>query len=134
MAKEGKMDSDKLRELKIRCSLEEVRTLKAKTEPKKSVKGGDMAEVGDTVGVVVNDAGPGEEFVLVYEAAKIVLPKAEDSVLHAGDRIHYSFFNKNVSGSVGSESRQFCGIALEEALEGTKEVLAHLTIAHYLKD
>lgn len=67
---------------------------------------GDLIQVEDRVGVVVNDTDSGEEGVIVYEAEVIDVPKATGTgiTFTAGDKVYYDSGNDNVTNVAGGNS------------------------------
>jgi predicted RecA/RadA family phage recombinase len=113
--------------LKLRTKLESAKTLRAVNESTTdTLEAGAMTVAGDTIGLVVEDAAPGEEFVLVYEAEKVVVPKAEAAVFAAGDLVYYDPAAGNVTDV--STSNQKCGRALEAAGTSDDEALIDLIV------
>ncbi len=114
--------------LKLRTKLESAKTLKATTGSGESYSAGEMIKVGDTIGVVVEDVSENSEFVLVYEAEKIVVPKATGTgiTFSVGSNVYYDPTNKNVTNS--TDGTILCGKALEDAGENDSEVLIDLMV------
>jgi len=114
--------------LKLRTKLESAKTLKARTGESETVDAGEMIAVHDTIGVVVEDAAENSEFVLVYEAEKIVAPKATGTGINfaAGDSVYYDAAAKNVTNA--SSGNTLCGRALEDAGDNDAEVLIDLMV------
>ena len=114
--------------LKLRTKLESAKTLKATTGTSETLSAGGMTVVGDTLGVVVEDAGTSSDFVLVYEAEKIVAPKATGTgrTLATGANVYYDAAAKNVTDVATGNTK--CGKALEAAGEVDDEVLIDLIV------
>ena len=112
--------------LKLRTKLESAKTLRASTGTNATHDAGDMVVVGDTIGVVVEDVGTSSDFVLVYEAEKIVVPKASGQTFSAGGAVYYDPSAHNVTG-VSSSNTQ-CGRALEAAGTADAEALIDLMV------
>jgi len=114
--------------LKLRTKLESAKTLKAATGTDETLSAGDMTVVGDTLGVVVEDAGVSSDFVLVYEAEKIVVPKATGTgrTLAVGADVYYDASANKVTDVATSNTK--CGKALEAAGENDDEVLIDLIV------
>jgi predicted RecA/RadA family phage recombinase len=114
--------------LKLRTKLESAKTLKAKTGEAETLKAGDMTKVHDTIGLVVEDAAASSEFVLVYEAEKIIVPKSKGTGISfsAGDSVYYDASAKTVTNA--SSSNTLCGKALSDAGEQDGEVLIDLMV------
>ena len=106
--------------LKIRTKLESAKALRLKTGDMGSHSAGDMLKVEDLIGVVVEDVGPNSDFVLVYEAEKIVVPKRADASIRAGQFVR--FYHGRVHNLVG----EHCGIALEDAGLDAEEIMIDL--------
>jgi predicted RecA/RadA family phage recombinase len=109
--------------LKLRTKLESAKTLRAATDSTTTHSAGDMIMVGDTIGVVVEDVGTSSDFVLVYEAEKIVVPKATgvDESFFAGDVVYFDSANAEVT-SVSTGNTK-CGRALETVGTSDDEAL-----------
>ena len=114
--------------LKLRTKLESAKTLKATTGASETLSAGQMTVVGDTLGVVVEDAGTSSDFVLVYEAEKIVAPKAVGTgrALAAGESVFYDAAARNVTDVATGNTK--CGKALAAADEDDDEVLIDLIV------
>ena len=115
--------------LKLRTKLESTKTLKTKTGEEESYEAGAMIKVEGTIGIVAEDAGENyRKFVLVYEAEKIVVPKATGTGISfaAGDSVYYDATAKKVTN--GSSGNTLCGKALEAAGESADEVLIDLMV------
>lgn len=114
--------------LKLRTKLESAKTLKAKTGEGETLTAGAMAKVNDTVGVVVEDAAENSEFVLVYEAEKIIVPKAAGAGISfsAGDNVYYDAAAKKVTSA--SSGNILCGKALEDSGDNAAEALVDLMV------
>ncbi|OGP58266.1 MAG: hypothetical protein A2V67_20515 [Deltaproteobacteria bacterium RBG_13_61_14] len=114
--------------LKLRTKLESAKTLKATTGTSETLSAGGMTVVGDTLGVVVEDAGTSSDFVLVYEAEKIVVPKATGTGrnLAAGSSVYYDATAQKVTDVATGNAK--CGKALEAAGENDDEVLVDLIV------
>jgi hypothetical protein len=114
--------------LKLRTKLESAKTMKLTTGENESLSAGEMTKVHDTIGVVVEDAAPNSEFVLVYEAEKLVAPKAtgQGISLAAGDNVYYDASAKKVTNAASGNT--LCGKALEDAGEDDSEVLIDLMV------
>jgi len=114
--------------LKLRTRLESAKTLKATTGTGETLSAGAMTVVGNTLGVVVEDAGTSSDFVLVYEAEKIVAPKATGTgrTLAAGANVYYDAAAKKVTDVATGNTK--CGKALEAAGGSDDEVLIDLIV------
>ena len=112
--------------LKLRTRLESAKTLLATTGAEETVSAGDMVVVNDTIGVVVEDAGKNSPFVLVYEAEKIMVPKATSVTLDPGDRVYFDASAKNVTST--AQSNTLCGRALAAAASADTEALIDLMV------
>ena len=89
---------------------------------------GDMEQVNDVIGVIVSDAAIGDTAVLVYQAAKIVVPCAtvttgNSSELAAGCKVYYQEIQNNVSDQSGGT---LCGIVTESPSSGDTTIEIHL--------
>jgi len=122
--------------LKLRTKLESCSTLKAFVAPEAYVLAGAMVLVGDTIGVVVDDATSvyvgaawtTPAFVLVYEAEKIIVPKIADTgiAFGIGDDVFFDAAEGKVTNLLTANT--LCGRALEAADEDAVEVLVHLMV------
>jgi predicted RecA/RadA family phage recombinase len=113
--------------LKLRTKLESAKTLRATNESTTdTLSAGQMTVVGDTIGLVVEEAAPGAEFVLVYDAEKVVAPKASAAAFAVGDIVYYDPAAGNVTDV--STSNQKCGRALEAAGTTDDEALIDLIV------
>jgi hypothetical protein len=81
-----------------------------------------MLKFNDTVGVVVKDVAPDSDFVLIYAAEKIVVPKDPEVSLYVGDKVFFDYYNGFVTGidSVANHPFPLCGISLENVDDGTE--------------
>lgn len=126
--------------LKLRAKLESAKTLAfTNAATNATLAAGDMTLVGDTIGVVVEAVGTsgqaasetfpnGADGVLVYEAEKIVLPKATGAgqSFGAGDVVYFDASAKNLTTTGTGNTK--CGRALEAASTSATEVLADLIV------
>lgn len=114
--------------LKLRTKLENAKTLKAKTGAGEGYQAGEMIQVNNTLGIVMEEVGENSEFVLVYEAEKVIVPKATGSGINfsVGDNVYYDPDAKKVTNS--SEGNILCGKALEPAGDNEDEVLIDLIV------
>lgn len=126
--------------LKLRTKLESAKSLKfTNTATNATYAAGDMTVIGDTIGAIVENVGTsgqaksdtypnGADGVLVYEAEKIVLPKATGAgqSFAAGSLIYYDAAAKNITATSTSNTK--CGRALEAASTSDDEVLADLIV------
>mgnify|MGYP000229956307 CR=1 FL=1 len=110
--------------LKLRTRLSSAKTLLGTTGAEETLAAGQMTVVGDTIGVVVEDAAESSPFVLVYEAEKVVVPKTASATFAVGDKVYFdATAKKATSDSVGNAE---CGVALEAAGTSDNEVLIDL--------
>jgi hypothetical protein len=114
--------------LKLRTKLESAKTLKAKTGEEESYGAGEMIKVQDSIGVVVEDVAENSEFVLVYEAEKIIAPKSTGAGISfsTGDNVYYDAAAKKVTNV--SSGNTLCGKALGDAGDNSAEVLIDLIV------
>ena len=126
--------------LKLRTKLESAKTLSfTNAATNATYSAGGMTVIGSTVGVVIENVGTsgqamsdtypnGPDGVLVYEAEKVVLPKATGTgdSFAVGTRIYYDAAAKNVTST--STGNTLCGRALEAAGTADTEVLADLMV------
>ena len=77
--------------MKLRTKLESCKSLKTFCVQSETHAAGDMIKQHDTIGVVVEDAALLEEFVLVYAAEKILVPKIADTGVSfaPGDDVYF---------------------------------------------
>ena len=90
---------------------------------------GQMIKLEDTVGVIVETVASGAQAVLVYEAAKIVVPCAivtsgNLAEYAAGCKVYYVAAGAEVTTSSGGNT--LCGIVLVAPSVGDEEVEIHL--------
>lgn len=122
--------------LQLCCSEKEIKTLKAKTDKGESFKAGDMIEVGCIVGLVAEDVSEKSEFMLIYEAAKVRVPKKRGYVFKVGGfvyiegdpREHQLQLSVTPERHYGQVERTACGIALEDAKSHDNSVLIDLMV------
>lgn len=114
------------RGLKLRTKLESAKTLRATTDSTTTHSAGDMIAVGDVIGVVVEDAAENSDFVLVYEAEKIVTPKAEGAGFAPGEVVYFDAGEGKVTDVSTANTR--CGIALASAGTSDQEALIDLMV------
>lgn len=112
--------------LKLRTKLESAKTLRAGTGTNATHSAGDMIVVGDTIGVVVEDVGVSSDFVLVYSAEKIAVPKAAGVSLAVGANVYYDPSAKNVTSVSTSNTK--CGRALQAVGTADAEALIDLMV------
>lgn len=114
--------------MKLRTRLENARTLKARTGEGESYQAGEMVKIGDTIGIVVEEVGENSEFVLVYDAEKIVVPKAvgQGISFNPGDNVYYDATAKKITNV--AEGNTLCGKALESAGDSESELLIDLMV------
>jgi len=114
--------------LKLRTKLESAKTLRARTGEEESYSAGEMVKVNDTIGVVVEDVEENSDFILVYEAEKIIVPKATGSGVSfsVGDNVYYDGSQKKVTNN--ASQTVLCGKALESAGDDEGEALIDLLV------
>ena len=112
--------------LKLRTKLESAKTLRTTTDSTTTHSAGDMIVVGDTIGVVVEDVGTSSDFILVYDAEKIVVPKASAISFSAGDMAYFDAVNGEVTDVSTGNTK--CGRALEAAGTTDDEALIDLIV------
>jgi predicted RecA/RadA family phage recombinase len=112
--------------LKLRTRLESAKTLLATTGAEETVSAGEMTVVGDTIGVVVEDAGTSSPFVLVYEAEKILVPKATGVSIAVGGKVYFDAAEKNVTSTATDNT--LCGRALAAVASAETEALIDLMV------
>jgi len=86
----------------------------------------ESAKTQETIGVVVEDVATSSDFVLVYEAEKIVVPKATGVTLAVGDAVYYDPANNDVTPTTTSNTK--AGRALEAVGTTDDEVLIDLMV------
>jgi predicted RecA/RadA family phage recombinase len=90
---------------------------------------GQMMKLEDTVGVVAETVTSGHQVVLVYEAAKIIVPCA---VVTSGNLAEYAvgckvyFDAADAEVNTDASGNTLCGIVLVEPAVGDEEVEIHL--------
>jgi predicted RecA/RadA family phage recombinase len=110
--------------LKLRCSIADTKSLMAESDGIFEHYSGELLIQGDVIGVVVEDARVNSDFVLIYEASAIMLPKVVGTQFAAGDDLYYDAMEHRVTSEHRDNLK--CGQALQAAgLEDT-EVLARL--------
>ncbi len=83
--------------LNLRTSLEHAKTVKI-TNGGSAASAGDFATVGDLVGVIVEDAAANADVAAIYQAEKIVLPKATATgVIAVGEKVYHDSTNANIT-------------------------------------
>ncbi len=114
--------------LKLRTRLESAKTLKARNGGSETCSAGDMLKLHDTIGVVVEAAAENQEFVLVYEAEKIVAPKSAGTGVsfETGGNVYYDAAAQSVTNAASGNT--LCGKALEAAADNDDEVLIDLMV------
>jgi hypothetical protein len=114
--------------LKLRTKLESAKTLKGETGAEETHGAGDMIKLNDCIGVVVEDVEANSEFVLVYEAEKIIAPKSTGTGISfsAGDSVYYDAAAKKVTNAATNNT--LCGKALETAGDNAAEALIDLMV------
>ena len=87
---------------------------------------GDITVKGSLVGVVKETSTSGDENVLVYEAAKIIVPcvAVTSGAFLVGAPVYFDAADKEVNES--SSGNKLCGFVLEQPAVGAEEVLIHL--------
>ena len=87
---------------------------------------GDIIAVGDVVGVVVETTTSGDDGVLVYQAAKIVVPCAiaTSGSYTVGSKVYHDAVNNEVTETAGALA--LCGIVTQAPAVGAEEVEIHL--------
>lgn len=105
----------------LRCSFDECHSFKV-TAPSGGYVAGQLLLVGNTVGVVVEDADEGDEVAVVYKAEKIVVPcvAATSGSFDVGDKVYYDVADAEVNQSAGGN--YLCGIVTEAPAVGDETV------------
>jgi len=90
---------------------------------------GEMVKREDTVGVIVGDTDSGDQAVLVYIAAKIVVPCCEITSGNLADfaegcKVYFDAADKEVNASPGGNT--LCGIVNVQPSVGDEEVEIYL--------
>ncbi len=90
---------------------------------------GQMYRLNDVVGVVVGTVVSGEQVVLVYQAAKILVPCVEITSgnlanFAVGSKVYFDVADAEVNATAGSN--YLCGIVLETPSVGDETILIHL--------
>lgn len=94
-----------------------------------AVTAGQVKAVGDTVGVVVNTVALGATAVLVYQAAKILVPcqivtTGNLSAYAVGSKVYHDVADNNVN--TVSAGNTLCGIVVVAPVAGDETVLIHM--------
>lgn len=89
---------------------------------------GDIVTVEDIVGVVVGTVAIGAQVVVVYQAAKILVPCVEVTSgnlasFAVGCKVYADVTNNEVTSVAGTLN--LCGIVLEAPSVGDEEILVH---------
>ncbi len=90
---------------------------------------GQMYRLEDTVGVVVGTVVSGAQVVLVYQAARIVVPCVEITSgnlanFTVGSKVYFDVADAEVNAD--SSGNYLCGIVLETPSIGDETILIHL--------
>lgn len=90
---------------------------------------GQMVKINDTVGVVVDTVASGSQVVIVYQAAKIVVPCAVVTSGNLADydegcKVYFDAADEEVNTS--SSGNTLCGIVLVQPSVGDETVEIHL--------
>uniref|UniRef100_A0A6M3L1B8 Uncharacterized protein n=1 Tax=viral metagenome TaxID=1070528 RepID=A0A6M3L1B8_9ZZZZ len=90
---------------------------------------GQMVKIEDTVGVIVNTVASGYQVVLVYWAAKILVPCVEITSGNLADfavgcKVYFDAADEEVNASASGNT--LCGIVLEQPSVGDETILIHL--------
>ncbi len=112
------------------CPLESVNTMHCRTHAEQKVHAGEIIMMNDTIGVVLEDAGPNAIFILIYQAEKIYAPKMKDRPLLAGQTAYYDHLRKEIVPFTvdGLNEITPCGKVLADANPGDEVVLIHLMV------
>ncbi len=94
-----------------------------------AVTAGQMKAVGDVVGCIVNSVALGATAVLVYQAAKILVPcqlvtTGNLAAYAVGSKVYHDVADNNVN--TVSAGNTICGIVLVAPTAGDTTVLIHL--------
>lgn len=128
--------------LKLRTKLESAKTLKyTNTSGSVTYTAGEMTVIGETIGAFIEAVGTsgaaesdtypnGPDGMLVYEAEKVSLPKADGAGLgfSAGDLAYYDATNKELTPTTTSNTK--CAVVLEDTATSATEVLADLMVLY----
>ncbi len=102
--------------LDLRTSLEHAKTVDI-TNGGSAVSAGDIVALGDIFGAVVEDTAANDPGVVIYQAEKIVLPKATGTgAIAAGDKVYYDATNKDITSTATANT--LVGIATVAAADG----------------
>jgi predicted RecA/RadA family phage recombinase len=90
---------------------------------------GEITKIEDTVGVVVHDTDSGDEGVLVYQAAKILvacvaITSGNLADFAEGCKVYFDAADKEVNESASGNT--LCGIVVVQPSVGDETVLIHL--------
>jgi len=113
-------------DFKLRCSTSEDPYASFQFTAAADRTSGDLLALNDTVGVVVEDTDSGDDGVLVYQAAKIVVPCAivTSGSYTVGSKVYYDVGDSEVNEVAAGNT--LCGIVVEAPAVGAEEVLIHL--------
>ena len=102
--------------LDMRTSLEHAKTVKI-TNGASAVDAGDVVAVGDIFGVVVEDTDANATAVVIYQAEKIVLPKATGTgTIAVGEKVYHDATNENITNvSTDNTLVGICTVAAADA-------------------
>ena len=90
---------------------------------------GQMMKLADTVGVVATTVTSGNQVVLVYQAARILVPcvaitSGNLGSMSVGDKVYFDAADAEVNPD--SSGNTLCGIVLETPSAGDETILIHL--------
>lgn len=100
--------------LKLRTSLSNCKSLKSTTTAAGTHSSGDIVKVGAVMGFVVSDVATSSDFVLIYEAEKVI-GAISGEVVSTGDQLYWGTASAAITTSTGGGSGTKAGIALESA-------------------
>lgn len=90
------------------------------TAPTAGYTAGQMKKIADMVGVITVTAALGVETALIYDAEKIVVPKATGVSLALGGKVYFDASAAKVTSV--SSGNTLCGRALEAAGSSVTEI------------
>lgn len=112
---------------KIKTDQAHTKTLKGKTTSAGTHSAGDIVTEGSTIGMAFADAGTAEEYVLVYECDKIIMPVSSETIT-TGDIMYWSTTGAAVSTSTGAGVGTKCGRFLAAATSSDTEAMSDLLV------
>ncbi len=114
---------------KLRCSTNNDPWASLEFEAGETYTAGQMVRIEDTVGVVIGTVSDGDQVVINYHAAKIIVPCAEVTSgnlanYQVGCKVYFDVADAEVNTSSGSN--YLCGIVLVAPSVGDETIEIHL--------